>query len=186
MTIIDTKNKFPGIIGLLAFNPSTAVHINGLAEQLLRTPSDTLSRGERELLFTAASYANGCHFCAGVHSECAKQQLDDPDVVEALRLGGPCALMEEYPKLHELAHLAIEVARLQGQVLRDRMTLIVDLAKSAGATDQDIHDTVLIAGLAAMCNRYVDGLVTEAPESPGFYVEAAQMLINRGYEKVIG
>ena len=59
MTIIDTKNHLPGIIGLLAFNPSTAVHINGLAEQLLRTESDTLSRGERELLAAVRRSGNG-------------------------------------------------------------------------------------------------------------------------------
>jgi hypothetical protein len=34
----------------------------------------------------------------------------------------------------------------------------VNRAKKAGATDTEIHDTVLIAALFCLYNRYVDGL----------------------------
>ena len=33
----------------------------------------------------------------------------------------------------------------------------VENAKNQGATDKEIHDTVLIVALFCMCNRYVDG-----------------------------
>jgi hypothetical protein len=52
---------------------------------------------------------------------------------------------------------------------------------AAGATDLEIHDTVLIAALFYMFNRYVDGLRTVAPDDPGSYAAGAQRLILDGY-----
>ena len=42
-------------------------------------------------------------------------------------------------------------------------------AKDAGATDIEIHDTVLIAALFCLYNRYVDGLATALPEKPEYF-----------------
>ncbi|WP_431215886.1 hypothetical protein ACQ86N_15240 [Puia sp. P3] len=36
----------------------------------------------------------------------------------------------------------------------------IRLARDNGATDKEIHDTVLIAAAFCMYNRYVDGLAT--------------------------
>ena len=44
---------------------------------------------------------------------------------------------------------------------------LVAAARDAGATDVEIHDTVLIAAAFCMFNRYVDGLATFAPTDPG-------------------
>jgi hypothetical protein len=41
----------PGILGLMAFSPTTARPLNELAEVLLRSPN-SLSQGERELIAT--------------------------------------------------------------------------------------------------------------------------------------
>ncbi len=54
-------------------------------------------------------------------------------------------------------------------------------ARAAGATDLEIHDTVLIAAVFGMYNRYVDGLATIAPEDPALYAAGAQRLIEHGY-----
>jgi alkylhydroperoxidase/carboxymuconolactone decarboxylase family protein YurZ len=40
----------------------------------------------------------------------------------------------------------------------------IEKAREEGATDKEIHDTVLIAAAFCMFNRYVDGLATWAPE----------------------
>jgi hypothetical protein len=45
----------------------------------------------------------------------------------------------------------------------------VNCARQQGATDLEIHDTVLIAAAFCMHNRYVDGLATFAPQDPEFY-----------------
>ena len=50
MPHIDLPEGVPGIRSAMQFRPETAVHLNALAEQLLRT-DNTLSRGDRELIF---------------------------------------------------------------------------------------------------------------------------------------
>ena len=54
-------------------------------------------------------------------------------------------------------------------------------ARAAGATDLEIHDTVLIAATFCLFNRYVDGLATMAPDDPAVYAAGAQRLIKQGY-----
>ena len=54
-------------------------------------------------------------------------------------------------------------------------------ARAAGATDVEIHDTVLIAAVFCMVNRYVDGLAATAPADPAVYAAGGQRLITEGY-----
>jgi hypothetical protein len=57
----------------------------------------------------------------------------------------------------------------------------INKAKENGATDKEIHDTVLIAAAFCMFNRYVDGLGTYAPRETAFYVNRAPMRAEIGY-----
>jgi alkylhydroperoxidase/carboxymuconolactone decarboxylase family protein YurZ len=57
----------------------------------------------------------------------------------------------------------------------------IDDARTAGATDREIHDTVLIAAAFCMFNRYVDGLATWAPTDMQVYVQRAKMRAEEGY-----
>jgi hypothetical protein len=57
-------------------------------------------------------------------------------------------------------------------------------ARACGATDLEIHDTVLIAAAFCMFNRYVDGLATVAPEDPQFYRERGALIVEQGYESL--
>ena len=54
-------------------------------------------------------------------------------------------------------------------------------ARQQGATDKEIHDTVLIAAAFCMFNRYVDGLDTWAPTDPQLYRENGKRLVEDGY-----
>jgi hypothetical protein len=58
---------------------------------------------------------------------------------------------------------------------------LVERARAEGATDLDIHDTVLIAAAFSMYNRYVDGLETWQPREPEMYVEMGKRLAEQGY-----
>jgi alkylhydroperoxidase family enzyme len=58
---------------------------------------------------------------------------------------------------------------------------LVDRARREGASDLEVHDTVLIAAAFCMYNRYVDGLGTVAPEDPAVYVRAAARIVEHGY-----
>ena len=57
----------------------------------------------------------------------------------------------------------------------------IENAKANGATDKEIHDTVLIAAAFCMFNRYVDGLGTSAPEDKNYYIERAKQRAEEGY-----
>ena len=57
----------------------------------------------------------------------------------------------------------------------------IERRHAAGATDLEIHDTVLIAAVFCMFNRYVDGLGTVAPIDPARYAAGAQRLVTQGY-----
>ena len=57
----------------------------------------------------------------------------------------------------------------------------ISKAKELGATDLEIHDTVLIAAAFCMYNRYVDGLGTWAPKEKEAYDEMGYRLAHEGY-----
>ena len=58
---------------------------------------------------------------------------------------------------------------------------LMDAARAEGATDVEIHDTVLIAAAFCMYNRYVDGLGTFAPADPTVYEQTARRIVEVGY-----
>jgi alkylhydroperoxidase/carboxymuconolactone decarboxylase family protein YurZ len=57
----------------------------------------------------------------------------------------------------------------------------VERARACGATDMEIHDTVLIAAFFCLCNRYVDGLATSMPQDPEYYRQRAPLVAENGY-----
>ena len=54
-------------------------------------------------------------------------------------------------------------------------------ARKEGATDTEIHDTVLIAAAFCMYNRYVDGLATWAPQEQEAYIPMGAHMAHEGY-----
>jgi hypothetical protein len=57
----------------------------------------------------------------------------------------------------------------------------IENARKNGATDLEIHDTVLIAAAFCMYNRYVDGLATWQPQDPSMYASMGKHLAEHGY-----
>ncbi|SCG66352.1 peroxidase-related enzyme [Micromonospora siamensis] len=169
------ETRFPGIVGLMAFRPETARPLNQLANVLLFEPN-SLSRGDRELIAAYVSGLNECTFCCESHSAFAAAQLPDgSDLVTKVRSDPESAPVSEQMK----ALLAIAGAVQQGG--RRVTTGLIDRARAAGATDVEIHDTVLIAAAFCMFNRYVDGLGTVAGRDSGAYAAAAQGVVAAGY-----
>jgi hypothetical protein len=64
---------------------------------------------------------------------------------------------------------------------RDVTTADVEAARSRGATDIEIHDTVLIAAAFCMYNRYVDGLDTWQLREEELYRERGKKTAREGY-----
>ena len=169
------ESMVPGINGPMRFRPETAKPLNELAEVLLRGPHP-LSPGERELIAAYVSGLNECDFCHNSHAAFAAAQLDDGmAVVDQVR-----ANLDTAPVSAKLRALL----RIAGTVREDGRkvtTELVEAARAEGATDLEIHDTVLIAAAFCMYNRYVDGLATFAPTDPAVYAGAAQRIVERGY-----
>jgi uncharacterized peroxidase-related enzyme len=159
----------------MAFRPETAKPINELANILLVEPH-SLSRGERELIATHVSCANDCEFCQTVHGAYAAHFLGDEALVLQAKVDPEAASLS--PKLKALLHIAGKVARSGKRVTVED----VARARSEGATDLEIHDTVLIAAFFCLCNRYVDGLATEMPESLDYFRERVPLLAQHGYQ----
>jgi uncharacterized peroxidase-related enzyme len=175
MAHIDLPPGLPGILGPMAFNPATARPMNELAETLLRGPS-TLTAGERELIATFVSNRNDCHFCRSSHGAAAAHHLDgDESLVDAVKEDYRSAAISE--KLKALLAIAGSVAESGRAVTSGQ----IESARAEGASDHEIHHTVLIAAAFCMYNRYVDGLGTFAPRHRSAYRETGARLAELGY-----
>jgi uncharacterized peroxidase-related enzyme len=175
MAHIEFGNDLPGIRGPMAYRPETEKPLNALAEVLLRG-ENTLTRGERELIGTYVSYLNDCFFCQNVHGALAGHYLGcNIDEIDAIKAGFDTEDISS--KMKMLLTIAASVRKGGKQVTTDQ----ISAAREAGATDMEIHDTVLIAAAFCMFNRYVDGLATWAPYDRQFYVDRAPQRATDGY-----
>src|SRR6476620_1613510 len=139
MAHINLENNLPGIRGLMAYRPETAKPLNALAESLLRDDNNSLSRGERELIGTYVSYLNDCFFCQNVHGALAGYYMQcDIQEVEAIKKD--FVLAELSGKMKALLSIAASVQKSGKHVSPGQ----IEQAKNIGATDKEIHDTVLI------------------------------------------
>jgi uncharacterized peroxidase-related enzyme len=172
------ETQFPGIRGPMQFRPETAKPLNELVEVLLRSQPHPLTPGERELIAAYVSGLNECQYCCSSHSAYAAAQLDaGMPLVDQVRADLDSAPISA--KLRALLRIAGTV-RDDG---RKVTTALVATARAEGATDLEIHDTVLIAAAFCMFNRYVDGLDTFAPEDRLSYEARAQRIVEVGYGK---
>jgi uncharacterized peroxidase-related enzyme len=180
MPHISLGNDAPGIMSLLIYRPETAKPLLGLAETLLRGPS-SLTPGERELIASYVSGLNDCRFCRDSHAAFAAAQLPEGmTLVDQVRADLDTAPVSA--KLRALLEIAAAVQR-GGKNVR---AADVEAARAAGASDQEIHDAVLIAAAFCMFNRYVDGLATTLPDDPGGYTETAELIVKAGYTAAVG
>ena len=174
MAHIHVPDGLPGIRGLLAFRPETAGPLGALADALLHAPG-TLSQGEREVIAAYVSLLNECMFCHNSHAAIAACHLDDEALVASV-MQDP----ERGAVSAKLKALLAVAARVQqgGRYVREED---IARARAEGATDTEIHDTVLIAAAFCMFNRYVDGLATWTPTDPAAYRERAASTARHGY-----
>jgi uncharacterized peroxidase-related enzyme len=176
MAHIALKDEnLPGIVGLLNNNPATAKPLCELAEVLL-VDENTLSKGEREIIAASVSYWNECHFCHSSHGAAAASHVGEGvEFLDKIKLGFTNGGISD--KLRSLLNIAHKVQQGGKKVTKED----IDEAKALGASDREIHDTVLIAAAFCMYNRYVDGLATWAPRENGAYMEMGKRLAEQGY-----
>jgi uncharacterized peroxidase-related enzyme len=172
---IQLPEGLPGITSGFAFRPETAKPMRELAEILLRGPN-TLTSAEREMIAAFVSSLNDCHFCQASHSAAAAHHLGgNYTLVDAVKCDYPNAPVSD--KLKALLAIAAKVQ----QSGKDVTGSDVECARAGGASDREIHDTVLIAAAFCMFNRYVDGLATMTPNDPVIYDVMGQRMAHEGY-----
>jgi uncharacterized peroxidase-related enzyme len=175
MPHIQLPEGLPGITSAFAFRPETAKPMRALAEVLLRGPS-SLTSWEREMISAFVSARNDCHFCQASHRAAAAHHLSgDYDLVDAV-----CTDYRNAPVGRKLKALLTIAGRVQ-QGGKNVTTEDIAQARREGATDLEIHDTVLIAAAFCMYNRYVDGLATFTPVDPSQYDEMGARMAAQGY-----
>jgi uncharacterized peroxidase-related enzyme len=178
MPHISIPEGLPGIRGLFTVRPETAKPLCELANILLHGPG-TLSPGERELIATFVSSKNDCHYCQTSHG-----------AVAAVHLGGNDTLVADVKRDFERAPISgklkalLAIAGKAQESGRSVRAEDVERAREQGASDLEIHDTVLIAAAFCMFNRYVDGLATWAPLEPDSYRARASTIAEKGYTAI--
>jgi uncharacterized peroxidase-related enzyme len=180
MAHISLAEGLPGIRGPMTFSPETTKPLAELAQVLLTGPH-TLTPAEREMIATYVSSQNDCFYCQSCHGSTAAQHLGGNDadyqfITEMKRNFEGTSLST---KMKALLNIAGKVQRGGTSVT----TSDVERARGEGATDKEIHDTVLIAAAFCMFNRYVDGLGTWQPSDPEIYREIGQQTSKQGYVK---
>ncbi len=175
MAYIQIPENLPGIRGLMAFRPESAGPLNELAEVLLRS-ENSLSRGERELIATFVSALNDCFFCQHAHGGIAQHYLQcDVNFIDQVKKDYTTSYLSE--KMKSLLSIAASVQQGGRNVTEDQ----IQKSRELGATDREIHDTVLIAAAFCMFNRYVDGLGTWAPDDRAYYINRGKQRAEEGY-----
>jgi uncharacterized peroxidase-related enzyme len=178
MPHITLADDLPGITAGFAFRPETAQPMRELAHVLLHTSgrNSDLSSFDRELIATFVSSRNTCYFCQTSHGAAAAHLAGgDPELVDAVCRDFRSAAISE--KLKALLAIAEAVHRGGKSVTSD----LIASAREQGASDLEIHDTVLIAAAFCMYNRYVDGLGTWQPREPMMYREMGRRMAEEGY-----
>src|SRR5215470_1402617 len=176
MAHIAIPEGLPGITGGFAFRPETAKPMRELAHILLHE-HNSLEPGERELIATYVSSQNDCYFCQTSHGAAAAAHLGDEEIVKRVKADFHHADISD--KLKSLLVIAGKVQQGGKQVT----STDVQHARDLGATDLEIHDTVLIAAAFCMYNRYVDGLGTWQPQDESMYAAMGKHLAAEGYRK---
>jgi uncharacterized peroxidase-related enzyme len=179
MAHINVDENLPGIRSLLAFSPETATPMGKLANLLLRS-NEGLSMAEREMIAAYVSYVNDCFYCEQSHSAIVTCYLnDDNKLINQVKKDYEHADISD--KMKALLSIAASVQKGGKHVMQQQ----IDDARNAGATDRDIHDTVLIAALFCMFNRYVDGLAANTPTDLSTYMQREKQIMEHGYGNYI-
>jgi uncharacterized peroxidase-related enzyme len=178
MAHIHLPEGLPGIRGPLVFSPDTTQPLCDLVEVLLRAPN-SLTMAEREMIATYVSAKNDCYYCQTCHGSAAAQHLggapQDYELIAQMKCNCEAASLSD--KMKALLAIAGKVQKGGKHVTAED----VERARSHGATDKEIHDTVLIAAAFCMFNRYVDGLDTWQPRDAEFYREVGKQTAALGY-----
>jgi uncharacterized peroxidase-related enzyme len=178
MAHIELSPSLPGISAAFAFRPETAAPMRDLAHILLFESgrTTTLSSRDRELIAAYVSSLNNCYFCQQSHGAAVAHHAGGSRELVSAVCANP-RTADISPKVRALLAIAARIQSAPKGVTPE----LVEAARAEGATDIEIHDTVLIAAAFCMYNRYVDGLATWQPRDTPMYSQMGEQLASKGY-----
>jgi uncharacterized peroxidase-related enzyme len=175
MAHIKAEDGVPGIRSLALFRPETGKSLYALAQVLLRNESP-LTAAERELIAAYVSHRNDCMFCMNSHAAAARCLYgNDVSIVDDVLKDMQHSAVSN--KMKALLNIAGKV-QVSGKEVKPED---IESARTLGANDREIHDTVLIAATFSMFNRYVDGLASFTPTDPDEYKAMGERMGEKGY-----
>lgn len=174
MAHIQLEEHLPGVTGLLEYRKDLSLPLRQFTHLLLRG-ENTLTEAERELIATAVCNKNECKYCTTSHAAATDIYYGESGVALNILSNIDGSFISN--KMKKLLTIALQVQESGKSVTTES----IENAKKAGATDMEIHDTVMIAALFSFYNRYVDGLGTYAPDDKEYYYDMSVRLRDRGY-----
>ncbi len=181
MAHIAIEEGIPGILGPMKFRPETTKPLRELAEVSassmrtvsLRPNARPLQRSSRPVMTAASASSLIAPPRPSIWAE-MRSTTRSSDAVKADFLSASIS-----PKLKALLAIAGKVQQGGKHVTPQDIAA----ARAQNASDREIHDTVLIAAMFCMFNRYVDGLATWQPEDPAEYREMGKLMAHSGYTR---
>jgi alkylhydroperoxidase family enzyme len=109
------------------------------------------------------------------HTAAAEKVTGDRDLVDAVIRDPASAPVSE--KMRALLAVAAKVQSSGLDVTGDDIAAV----RAAGASDEDLHDAVLVAAAFCMFNHYVDGLAANTPTDAAIDEIIGRDLADNGY-----
>jgi uncharacterized peroxidase-related enzyme len=136
----------PNVLLAYAFDNTKLRAFLDMANDLMLGDSE-LSRLEREMIATAVSAVNHCHYCLAAHGAAVRVRSGDPEFGELIAQNYRAAELE--PRQKAMLDFAVK--------LTERPDLIEDedrqKLRDAGFSEREIWDIAAVAGFYNMSNR---------------------------------
>ncbi|MBY0384974.1 carboxymuconolactone decarboxylase, partial [bacterium] len=180
MPHIPFNSDLPGILGPMSTYPQYAIILNQLTEALLRKNSPNLSQVYREIIASFVSYENECVFCSESHGAVAEAYLNQKGFIALIWKNYQTA------PISDLLKAFLNIAKKTQAKAKAVDKSDIERAIQLGASNEDIHDVVLISAAFCMFNRYVDALdCTTPPRKHEIYLDIGHKLSSHGYRGTI-
>ena len=143
----DEKLGFvPNVLNAYAFDAVKLRAFIDMAEDLMQGESG-LSKLEREMIATAVSAINHCHYCLTAHGAGVRFRSGDPELGELIAHNYRAAGLE--PRQKAMLDFAVKITARPAEIEEaDRECL-----RQEGFSDRDIWDIAAVAGFFNMSNR---------------------------------
>ena len=136
----------PNVLRAYAFDNAKLQAFIDMADDLMLAESG-ITKLEREMIATAVSAVNHCHYCLTAHGAAVRQRAKDPTMGELMAQNYRAAALPA--RQVAMLDFAVKLTEHPDKIVEaDRAAL-----RAAGFTDRDIWDIAAVAAFYNMSNR---------------------------------